>query len=98
MPNTKPAIIDHNTFEMASNIASQKAHCDYALYLGATPNNAETVVEISPKAAALKMYLNETFTELTMKNMEHWKSHIEVCTFYQFYFLVLEITLSLLFV
>ena len=34
MPNTKPPIVDQETFTMVSNIAREKAHCDYALYLG----------------------------------------------------------------
>ena len=67
MPNTNPPIVDENTFDLVQGIAQEKAHCDYAIYLGATPFNAASVSKLASKAAALKMYCNETFTTLTMK-------------------------------
>ena len=60
MPNTEPAIHDAQTLLLAEEKA-KKAHCDYALYLGATPYNAQDIVPLSAQAAALKMYLNPTF-------------------------------------
>ena len=60
MPNTEPAIHDAQTLLLAEEKA-KKAHCDYALYLGATPYNAQDIVPLSIQAAALKMYLNPTF-------------------------------------
>ena len=78
MPNTRPPIVDQETFNMASNIAREKAHCDYALYLGATPDNAQNIAKLAELAAAVKIYCNETFTSLTMTNMDDWKSHIQV--------------------
>ena len=78
MPNTRPPIVDQETFTMASNIAREKAHCDYALYLGATPDNAQNIAKLAEHAAAVKIYCNETFTSLTMTNMDDWKSHIQV--------------------
>ena len=60
MPNTEPAIHDAQTLLLAEEKA-KKAHCDYALYLGATPYNAQDIVPLSTQAAALKMYLNPTF-------------------------------------
>ena len=77
MPNTNPPITDAETFALASELANKKAHCDYALYLGATPTNAEAIIDLAPKAAGLKMYCNETFTDLTMTNLEHWESQID---------------------
>ena len=77
MPNTNPTITDEATFDLVQDIAEQKAHCDYAIYLGATPDNATTVARLASRAAALKMYCNETFTSLTMKDMQHWKPHIK---------------------
>ena len=76
MPNTQPPITDTQTFTLASEIAAQKAHCDYALYLGATPTNAEHVANLAPKAAALKMYCNQTFTDLTMTSMDDWQCQL----------------------
>ena len=77
MPNTNPPIVDQTTYDLVQGIAEKKAHCDYAIYLGATPNNASAVSQIANQACALKMYCNETFTTLTMTKMHHWKSHIE---------------------
>lgn len=77
MPNTKPPITDEKTLKLAEEIAKAKAHCDYALYLGATPDNADNVAKLAPQAAALKLYANETFTCLTMTDSKHWKSHIQ---------------------
>ena len=79
MPNTNPTITDKDAFDMASDIARSKAHTDYALYYGATPDNAEEVAEFAEDAAALKIYCNETFTSLTMTKMDHWESHFKVC-------------------
>jgi carbamoyl-phosphate synthase/aspartate carbamoyltransferase/dihydroorotase len=77
MPNTLPAIHDEKTFNMAQEIASKKAYCDYAIYLGATPENAKTIVNLAPKAAGLKMYLNDTFTTLKMDDKKDWRAHFD---------------------
>lgn len=77
MPNTNPPITDEETLTLIEDIAETKAHCDYGLYLGATPENAQKIAKLAHRAAAEKMYLNETFTTLTMKNPDFWISHIE---------------------
>jgi carbamoyl-phosphate synthase/aspartate carbamoyltransferase/dihydroorotase len=75
MPNTQPPIFDAETLNLALEAASRKAHCDYAQYLGAGPKNAETVAELAPKAAALKMYLDSTFGQLRLNDMTLWMEH-----------------------
>ena len=52
MPNTQPPIFDAETLDLALEAASRKARCDYAQYLGAGPENAETVAALAPRAAA----------------------------------------------
>src|ERR1043165_66949 len=42
MPNTKPPIFDAETLDLALRAARQKAHCDYAQYLGAGPDRKST--------------------------------------------------------
>lgn len=77
MPNTKPPIFDAETLDIALTAAKQKARCDYAQYLGAGPDNAETVATLADKAAALKMYLDMTFGELRLDDMTLWMPHFE---------------------
>ena len=77
MPNTKPPIFDAETLDLALNAARQKAHCDYAQYLGAGADNAEVVASLADKAAALKMYLDMTFGQLRLDDMTLWMPHFE---------------------
>ncbi|KAL6080601.1 Pyrimidine synthesis [Balamuthia mandrillaris] len=75
MPNTKPSIVDEETFELMSSLATRKARCDYGLYFGASSNNSQVIASLAHKAVALKMYLNQTYSTLQMDNMSMWMSH-----------------------
>ncbi len=77
MPNTQPPIFDNSTLDLALDSAKQKARCDYAQYLGAGPENAETVASLASKAAGLKMYLDSTFGELRLDDMTLWIPHFK---------------------
>jgi carbamoyl-phosphate synthase/aspartate carbamoyltransferase/dihydroorotase len=77
MPNTRPPIFDHSTFDLALDAARQKARCDYGQFVGAGPDNADILPPLAPKAAGLKMYLDSTFGELRLDNMTLWKPHFE---------------------
>ncbi len=77
MPNTKPPIFDAATFELALAAAGQKAHCDYAQYLGAGPDNAGQAAALADQAAGLKMYLDMTFGELRLDDMTLWGPHFQ---------------------
>jgi dihydroorotase-like cyclic amidohydrolase len=77
MPNTKPPIFDASTLDLALNAAKSKARCDYAQFLGAGPDNAETAAQLAPRAAGLKMYLDSTFGELRLDDMSLWMPHFE---------------------
>jgi carbamoyl-phosphate synthase/aspartate carbamoyltransferase/dihydroorotase len=77
MPNTKPPVTDAATLNLALDAARAKAHCDYAQYLGAGPDNAEAAAALAPKAAALKMYLDMTFGQLRLDDMNLWMPHFE---------------------
>nr|CAD7402532.1 unnamed protein product [Timema cristinae] len=74
MPNTNPAITDHHSFSL---LAQAGARCDYALYLGASSDNPGTITDLAPAAAGLKMYLNETYTTLKLKNLTDWSKHFD---------------------
>jgi len=77
MPNTKPAIFDSATLDLALEAARSKARCDYAQYLGAGPDNAGVAASIAPRAAGLKMYLDSTFGELRLDDMTLWQEHFK---------------------
>ncbi|XP_052750577.1 CAD protein isoform X2 [Galleria mellonella] len=77
MPNTNPAVIDRSSYDYVSTLARVSARCDYALFVGASSSNCDTVAELAPQAAALKMYLNQTFTTLTLDDMIIWQRHLQ---------------------
>jgi carbamoyl-phosphate synthase/aspartate carbamoyltransferase/dihydroorotase len=77
MPNTKPSIIDAKSFQMVSRIASEKARCDYGIFLGAAIGNAQVVAGLSKNAFALKMYLDPTFTTLKLDSLNDWADHFK---------------------
>lgn len=77
MPNTNPSIVDKESFELAKDIAKLKARCDYGIYVGASSTNFGFINELAPEAAALKMYLNQTFSTLQLTNMSVWKKHLQ---------------------
>lgn len=77
MPNTNPAVVDEKTLKHAAEFANAKAHCDFALFMGAAKFNSESAANASEFAIALKMYLNDTFTTLRMDDMSYWIKHFE---------------------
>lgn len=81
MPNTDPAIVDEKTFDYVKSIAERKAHCDYAIYVGANSSNYNSINKISSRAAALKMYLNNTYGTLLLENAGDWVEHIKNWTY-----------------
>lgn len=72
MPNTKPALINAAVLEKTEKLYEKKALCDYGLYLGASADNAEAVAQIAHRSIGIKMYLNTTFGDLKLDNMESW--------------------------
>ncbi|XP_050512938.1 CAD protein [Diabrotica virgifera virgifera] len=48
---------------------------DYIL-LGASSDNTTVVSELAAEAAGLKMYLNETFTTLRLRDLDVWSKHL----------------------
>ncbi|MFN2121094.1 MAG: amidohydrolase family protein [Anaerolineales bacterium] len=77
MPNTRPPIFDAATLEVALDAARGKAHCDYAQYLGAGPDNAQAVARLADESAGLKMYLDMTYGELRLDDMTLWMPHFQ---------------------
>lgn len=86
MPNTQPPTTDLDSLTLTKELAGRGARCDFAVFLGASTNNHATLPELAPRAAALKMYLNQTFTTLRLhdttvwlKHLESWPAHLPVC-------------------
>ncbi|KAM4694497.1 multifunctional protein CAD [Discoglossus pictus] len=77
MPNTDPAITDADTFSMVQTLAEAGARCDFALFLGASSENAGFLGSVASSAAGLKMYLNDTYSKLKMDNVSLWMEHFE---------------------
>ncbi len=75
MPNTKPPVADGATFEQTLALASRKARCDYAQYLGAGADNAAEAAALAGRAAGLKMYLDQTYGPLRLDDMTLWMEH-----------------------
>lgn len=76
MPNTNPAIVNQQNFSLFKELAKNGARCDYALFVGASSDNYNQIYELASEAAALKMYLNETFTTLKLNDMTVWEKHL----------------------
>lgn len=77
MPNTNPSITDKDAFDLVKDIAKLKARCDYGIYVGASSTNYDVIKELAGEAAALKMYLNQTFSTLQLDDMLIWKKHLK---------------------
>lgn len=75
MPNTQPPVTDAEAFSLTRQAAQRKARCDYAQYLGAGPDNAAELAELAPRAAGLKMYLDQTYGQLRLDDMALWGAH-----------------------
>ncbi|MCS6907119.1 MAG: amidohydrolase family protein [Anaerolineales bacterium] len=77
MPNTQPPITDEASLQEVLLLASQKARCDYAQYVGAGADNAGHVAALASRAAGLKMYLDQTYGPLRLDDMRLWMNHLE---------------------
>jgi carbamoyl-phosphate synthase/aspartate carbamoyltransferase/dihydroorotase len=77
MPNTKPPVTDAHTLAAVLDLAAGKARCDYAQFVGAGADNAGQAAAAAPYAAALKMYLDQTYGPLRLDDMTDWMKHFE---------------------
>ncbi len=77
MPNTRPTIADADSLALALDLAARGARCDYGQYLGATPGNSGRLAAPARQAAGLKMYLNDTFGDLRLDDMDVWWRHLD---------------------
>ena len=64
MPNTNPPISTPEVFEDAHAAIRRDAVCDVGVFAGASSADMHRIAETAPYAAALKIYLNDTFGKL----------------------------------
>lgn len=77
MPNTSPAVTDEATLDLALETAHRGARSDFAHFVGASVDNAETVATLADRAAGLKMYLGQTYGDLRLDDLTAWQAHLE---------------------
>jgi carbamoyl-phosphate synthase/aspartate carbamoyltransferase/dihydroorotase len=77
MPNTKPPILDQESFAEALKLAEEKACCDYGIYLGGAADNAERAAAVAAQAAGLKLYLDATYGPLLLESLSSWMEHFK---------------------
>jgi carbamoyl-phosphate synthase/aspartate carbamoyltransferase/dihydroorotase len=77
MPNTQPPVTDQDTLNLALAAAYSNAHCDYAQFLGAGPDNVRFLPALAPQAAGLKMYLDQTYGSLRLDDLALWMEHFK---------------------
>ncbi len=69
MPNTSPPLSTPEALAAAREQAAQDILCDVGLFAGASPEDIDRLDECAPQAAALKIYLNDTFGPLRVDDV-----------------------------
>lgn len=69
MPNTSPPLATLDVLLTTRAIAGQTARCDVGLYAGASPQHVAELPALAAHAAALKIYLNDTFGPLRVEDL-----------------------------
>jgi carbamoyl-phosphate synthase/aspartate carbamoyltransferase/dihydroorotase len=70
MPNTTPPLVTSENYDIAQQVVKQKALCDVHLYAGASSAHVAELPALSDKAAALKMYIDQTYGPLRVNDLE----------------------------
>ena len=76
MPNTNPPVVDAQSLGLVQALASGKARCDYAQFLGGGPDNTDWPAALAGQAAGLKLYLDQTYGPLRLDDMALWMRHM----------------------
>jgi dihydroorotase len=75
MPNTTPSTTTKESFEEKLNLAKNRAHCDYAFYIGAAHDNASELenLEQLKHCVGIKIFLGASFGSLLVDDDEVFK-------------------------
>lgn len=69
MPNTSPPLSTPEVLVATRQKAAQEILCDVGLFAGASPEAVAQLPDCAPHAAALKIYLNDTFGPLRVEDV-----------------------------
>jgi carbamoyl-phosphate synthase/aspartate carbamoyltransferase/dihydroorotase len=75
MPNTYPPLVDAQSLANKRRLIERQALCDVGLYVGASETNAAEAARLAGSAVALKIYLDQTYGPLQMRNLTALLSH-----------------------
>lgn len=75
MPNTYPPIVDGQTLALKQRLVERRALCDVGFFLGATEHNASEAAAQADGVAGLKIYLDQTYGPLRMRNLAALLAH-----------------------
>lgn len=69
MPNTTPPLTTPRVLQETRQEARRTVRCDVGLFAGASPQAIDQLPALAPMAAALKIYLNDTFGPLRVEDL-----------------------------
>jgi dihydroorotase len=75
MPNNTPPTIDTQTLTHKQRLAAESALCDIGFYVGGTETNARQAAALATKTPGLKLYLDQTYGPLRVRNLEALLAH-----------------------
>jgi len=78
MPNTFPPLVDAQALALKQELVERGALCDVGLYVGATESNASEAAALGGHAAGLKIYLDQTYGPLRLRNLAALVAHFRV--------------------
>lgn len=72
MPNTNPSTTTEKLYEQKLKLAQNRAHCDYAFFIGASGDNIEYLSELEklPHTPGIKLFLGASFGSLLIDSDE----------------------------
>ena len=73
MPNTTPAIVDHERLDWKRGYVEEQSWCDVGLYVGGTKTNIDTLAELETEAGvcAIKVFAGSSTGTLMVEDDEH---------------------------
>jgi len=75
MPNTQPPLVNALALDRKRALVSHKALCDVGCYVGATEDNPAEAASLAGESAGLKIYLDQTYGPLRMRNLAALLAH-----------------------
>jgi carbamoyl-phosphate synthase/aspartate carbamoyltransferase/dihydroorotase len=75
MPNTRPPVVNAQALALKRRLAAEGALCDVGFFLGATETNASEAAALATQAIGLKIYLDQTYGPLRLRDLADLLSH-----------------------